>query len=422
MTKEGGRAYRAALAQPLFLYSKEDMVDSLKPLGANKKDNDKLVSLVLAYKDEDQDVDWQQVAEDLSSQQPKAKAKKHSALECFSVYHNSLDPEINKAKWTADEEKKLAELAQKYAEHDWIVIAEKLGTGRTPFQCLKHYQQTLCTKFTTVAEWSPDEEILLRQAVLRHGDKNWQRVSSDVPGRTAFQCTVKWRKSAGVFEDGIVNGDWNEEEERRLVLGVVAHEMPCLNDYKLPAAEIQRFVTARVGAAAREQAGDEPIAGGEGGGGTEAMTGKRRKYVKTKVSSTETADGAALPPPSWGRVAEVVPGRDDTRCRDKWTCSMDPTISNGPFSDEENALILALVSKFGTSSWVTISRYLKGRTDNQISSQWIKLTKKTDKSKLQDRKTQGRKHKATLPPKFGRSEGVAALQGGDFTEVLEVEL
>jgi len=395
--------------QQLFSYCKEDMMDDLKLLGARKKEKQDLTSLVNAYEKNGQEVDWVKIAVEMS----KICKAQHTAIECFCVYNN--DMASNKAKWAIDEEKKLAELARTYSEHEWVAIAEKLGTGRTPFQCLKHFQQAINTKLTTMAEWTPEEERILQESVLLHGDKNWQHISSTLPGRTAKQCNFKWRKSSGVFDDGVVNGVWNEEEERRLFLGVLAHEIPFLDDFKLPPSEVQKFSGLQSGIA--DVDGRVETAGTAVVDAVKGKTGKRNKYVKVTSPA-----GDNLPAPSWGRVAEVVIGRNDTRCRDKWTCSMDPTISTEPFSSAEDELILALVDKFGSSAWVTVSRYMKGRSDSQCSSRWLLLTKKTDKKKITERKIQDKKRKSVVPPSFGRSDTVSGLSSEDFVKVLRVNI
>ena len=403
----------------MFSYSKEDMVDAYKPKVSYQVEADTLSRLVCAYINSGREVDCVKVAKEMT----KACKVERLPVDCFGMYYNSVDKNINSSNWSSDEEKKLVEFARAHSEHDWIVIAEKLGTKRTPFQCLQHYQQALNTKLATVVDWSADEERLLRNNVLLHGDRNWQRIASVLPGRTASQCQLKWRKSGGVLEDGIVNGEWNDEEERRLFLGVVAHEVPSLNDYKLPAAEVAQFVQTHVTNT------PDPARAAAAPGGADAVaitTGKRRKYVKLKAKPVDGAGAEAEGDTSghslsWSRISEVVPGRDDTRCRDKWTTSLDPDISSEPFSEQENALLSALVAEFGYNSWVTVSRYLMGRTDAQISLRWLKRTKSENKGALKERETQGRKRKSAMPPLFGRAN-TSSLSVDHFVEVLEADL
>lgn len=55
-------------------------------------------------------------------------------------YRNSLDPSINHAEWTETEILRLQEAVRKYQEHDWCSIADEVGHGRTPLQCIQYYQ------------------------------------------------------------------------------------------------------------------------------------------------------------------------------------------------------------------------------------------------------------------------------------------
>jgi hypothetical protein len=75
--------------------------------------------------------DWKSVAKMMS---------KRSEAECYIKFKNQLDPSINHQPWTKDEEKKLSNVIEMHQGHDWAAIADDLGTERTPFQCLEHYQ------------------------------------------------------------------------------------------------------------------------------------------------------------------------------------------------------------------------------------------------------------------------------------------
>lgn len=407
-----------------FSYYKEDMLDALEsaPSMTKKRENEKLLELVQGYANVDE-VDWEKVSKEMTA---LCKAPR-TPMNCFSAYFNNLDPSINKGKWTVEEEKKLVELATVHREHDWIVIAEKLGTNRTPFQCLKHYQQALNTKMTTVTDWTLEEERLLKEAVAMHGtSNNWQSVADHIPGRTANQCMAKWRRSSAAHEGSVVDGRWIEEEERRLFLSAVAFEIPTMDECKKPQSEIDRFIQTYVkggaGAAAGAAAGVGAAAGAEeegGNGGAEAGGKKRqRKYLK----GLAPADSQGAPVIAWTKVAEMVPGRDDSRCREKWTTSLDPSINLEPWTADEDALLLALVDQLGVGNWTAISQYLLGRNDGQCAARWAKLAKsKGSGAEVAARKKECKKRRTAMPPALGRVE-VSTLQpsSSDFVEVLSI--
>jgi hypothetical protein len=51
------------------------------------------------------------------------------------MWQNMLHPSINKSKWTTVEDNKLRELTMSKQPRDWDLIAAKLNTQRTAFQC-----------------------------------------------------------------------------------------------------------------------------------------------------------------------------------------------------------------------------------------------------------------------------------------------
>lgn len=429
-------------AGPLFSYNKEDMIEGVGLLVTRRaskmktKCDEHLRALVQAEESKEKEdgasLDWSAIAADLSA----FSKEHHSPSECFSYYYNALDPSINWGRWTAAEEKKLVELATLHAEHDWIVIADKLQSNRTPLQCLKHYQQSFNNKLTTVSEWTLDEEQQLKQAVETHGRVDWESVARDVPGRTAKQCLYKWRRSSGVYGNDVVNGQWLEEEERRLFLGAVAYEIPHLDQFKKTQAEIDAVL--RGGAEIASSTGE---AGGREGEGEEVgeksddeegaaaaavaeaaavapgskKVPPKRKYLK----APKPADAGAHYVPVWVKVAEVVPGRDDTRCRDKWTCHLDPSVKSDAWSGAEDKLLLALVDKIGAGNWAEIAQYLHGRMDSDTMLRWYTLS---GADKKREHKSASKKRKAIVPPAFRRSDAGAALSGDDFVSVLQVDV
>ena len=63
-----------------------------------------------------------------------------SAKQCKSRWYEWLDPSIRKTEWTTEEEERLLHLA-KLMPAQWRTIAPIVG--RTPAQCLEHYDRLL---------------------------------------------------------------------------------------------------------------------------------------------------------------------------------------------------------------------------------------------------------------------------------------
>jgi hypothetical protein len=64
-----------------------------------------------------------------------------------------------------------------------------------------------------------------------------------------------------------------------------------------------------------------------------------------------------------------MPGRNARQCKDRWHNFLSPDVINGPWTDEEEAL---LCSKFGAlgNSWKLIATFFPGRTEINVKSHW----------------------------------------------------
>lgn len=103
---------------------------------------------------------------------------------------SSEDPLINHDPWTAAEDENLRLIIQKKSYTDWLDIAVSLGTNRTPFQCLARYQRSLNPDILR-KEWTAEEDDQLCTAVDLFGEKDWQSVANVLEGRTGPQCSTR---------------------------------------------------------------------------------------------------------------------------------------------------------------------------------------------------------------------------------------
>ncbi|KAL2079630.1 hypothetical protein ACEWY4_025374 [Coilia grayii] len=101
-----------------------------------------------------------------------------------------LDPAIKKGPWSKEEDAMLLKAIEKHGFLWWRVRYEV--PGRTDGQCRERYLDCL-SEDVKKGSWTPEEEILLRQGVLKYGVGKWTKIASEVPGRTDSQCLQKWR-------------------------------------------------------------------------------------------------------------------------------------------------------------------------------------------------------------------------------------
>ncbi|ABO96018.1 predicted protein, partial [Ostreococcus lucimarinus CCE9901] len=68
----------------------------------------------------------------------------------------------------------------------------------------------------------------------------------------------------------------------------------------------------------------------------------------------------------WSLVQEHVPTRTDVQCRERWTGVLDPGIKTGPWTEEEDAALMAAMGPHwqenGFNEWARLTAVLPGRT------------------------------------------------------------
>ena len=137
-------------------------------------------------------------------------------FECRQQWEQRVADTINRGAFAADEDVRLARLASEHGEHEWDRVAEALGTRRTALACLRHYSRRAAAAAVR-RRWTAAEDALLREAVTLHGEKNWQLVSTRIPGRTGQQCLHRWQKSVA---PNIRRARWTADEDVRLRVAV----------------------------------------------------------------------------------------------------------------------------------------------------------------------------------------------------------
>lgn len=73
---------------------------------------------------------------------------------------------------------------------------------------------------------------------------------------------------------------------------------------------------------------------------------------------------------NWKKIAECFKDRTDVQCLHRWQKVLNPELIKGPWSKEEDEIIVQLVNKYGPKKWSTIAQHLPGRIGKQCRERW----------------------------------------------------
>ncbi|KAF9182381.1 hypothetical protein BGZ50_004954 [Haplosporangium sp. Z 11] len=109
---------------------------------------------------------------------------------CRKRWFHSLDPKLKKGPWSEEEDHLLKTGVQKF-KGQWSKIAERIP-GRTDDQCAKRWRESLDPHIDR-AEWTPEDDVILLQKFEEYGTQ-WQKIALSFPGRPGLHCRNRWRK------------------------------------------------------------------------------------------------------------------------------------------------------------------------------------------------------------------------------------
>ena len=58
---------------------------------------------------------------------------------------------------------------------------------------------------------------------------------------------------------------------------------------------------------------------------------------------------------NWKKIAEGLPGRSDVQCLHRWQKVLNPDLVKGPWTEEEDNLVIKLVEMYGPQKWTFIA-------------------------------------------------------------------
>ncbi|OHT03441.1 Myb-like DNA-binding domain containing protein [Tritrichomonas foetus] len=82
----------------------------------------------------------------------------------------------------------------------------------------------------TKNRWTPEEDQLLSESVMKNGTSNWSLVSMSLKNRTGKQCRERWINH---LSPGLKTNIWTQQEDQQLLtlIGVHGHQWAIISRY-----------------------------------------------------------------------------------------------------------------------------------------------------------------------------------------------
>jgi hypothetical protein len=73
---------------------------------------------------------------------------------------------------------------------------------------------------------------------------------------------------------------------------------------------------------------------------------------------------------SWKKISSHFRNRTDVQCLHRWQKVLNPKLVKGPWTEQEDQVVLEMVTKFGAKNWSMIASALSGRIGKQCRERW----------------------------------------------------
>ncbi|CAH0686941.1 unnamed protein product [Chilo suppressalis] len=115
---------------------------------------------------------------------------------------------INRGRWTKEEDKKLKMYVKVYNKN-WELIAANFA-NRSDFQCQQRWSKVLNPELVK-GPWTKEEDEKVIDLVARYGPKKWTLIARHLKGRIGKQCRERWHNH---LNPSIKKTAWTEHEDR----------------------------------------------------------------------------------------------------------------------------------------------------------------------------------------------------------------
>ncbi|GIL76271.1 hypothetical protein Vretifemale_5875, partial [Volvox reticuliferus] len=239
----------------------------------------------------------------------------------------------------------------------WARVAASHRVGRSGTECAAYYRHNL----RPGVQWPLQESQRLMELAEKYGNRHWDKVAAELgTGRTAGQCLahcLRWSR----FDRRPQRDFWSEADDDMLKALVAKY-----------GADWVAVAEGFGGRFDRHQVRDRWH-------GVMKANGPRRVGKWTPEEDAKLTQAVDQHGQRWTEVAPHVAGRTARQCRERYVNLLQPGLKFGPFSPEEQQVVVAackeLQAAYGRIIWVRVAERLPGRTDDQCRRAYEGLVK-----------------------------------------------